>query len=174
MRFPRCIVTLQSRPAQPTPVHSLPNLDARVASPLVLQEPDKAAMARDALVKIMYARLFDWIVVRVNQTTNVGDASNDRYIGLLDVYGFEFFDVNSFEQARSSLTLLASSPSSPPRHTLLDSSPPRLLSHLLASPYPLLPSLPLFRPAALHQLRQRDAAAVLPRLSLRLRSQHIQ
>ena len=45
-----------------------------------------------------YARLFDWIVVRVNKTTDVSGDTSDRYIGLLDVYGFEFFDVNSFEQ----------------------------------------------------------------------------
>jgi myosin heavy subunit len=65
---------------------------------LIEQEPAKAAMARDALVKIMYARLFDWIVSRVNKTVDASGDSSDRYIGLLDVYGFEFFAVNSFEQ----------------------------------------------------------------------------
>ena len=44
-----------------------------------------------------YARLFSWLVVRINQT--VDDVKRAKhYIGLLDVYGFEFFEVNSFEQ----------------------------------------------------------------------------
>ena len=59
--------------------------------------PAQAMQARDALVKIMYARLFDYLVVRINQT--VDDVAKAKmYIGLLDVYGFEFFEVNSFEQ----------------------------------------------------------------------------
>ena len=46
---------------------------------------------------IRYARLFSWLVVRINQT--VDDVKRAKhYIGLLDVYGFEFFEVNSFEQ----------------------------------------------------------------------------
>jgi len=61
------------------------------------QTPASARTARDALVKIMYSRLFDYLVLRVNQT--VDDAQRAKmYIGLLDVYGFEFFEVNSFEQ----------------------------------------------------------------------------
>ena len=54
-------------------------------------------MARDSLVKIMYDRLFTYLVTRINAT--VDDAASAKmYIGLLDVYGFEFFEVNSFEQ----------------------------------------------------------------------------
>ena len=59
--------------------------------------PAQAMAARDALVKIMYSRLFDYLVVRINRT--VDDVAKAKmYIGLLDVYGFEFFEVNSFEQ----------------------------------------------------------------------------
>ena len=65
---------------------------------LLEQEPSRAATARDALVKIMYARLFNWIVARVNQTIDASGDTSQRYIGLLDMYGFEFFAVNSFEQ----------------------------------------------------------------------------
>ena len=51
--------------------------------------------ARPSLIR--YARLFSWLVVRINQT--VDDVKRAKhYIGLLDVYGFEFFEVNSFEQ----------------------------------------------------------------------------
>ncbi|KAJ2731502.1 class II myosin, partial [Coemansia sp. Cherry 401B] len=53
--------------------------------------------ARDGLAKAIYDRLFDWIVMRVNQAMQArGEA---RYIiGVLDIYGFEIFDQNSFEQ----------------------------------------------------------------------------
>ena len=65
----------------------------------VEHNPSQAGAARDALVKIMYARLFDWLVARINVTVDApGEKNSSRYIGLLDVYGFEFFAVNSFEQ----------------------------------------------------------------------------
>lgn len=64
---------------------------------MVEHNPKQAADARDALVKIMYSRLFSYLVVLINKTVDSPDVS-DRYIGLLDVYGFEFFQVNSFEQ----------------------------------------------------------------------------
>ena len=63
----------------------------------------QAALARDALAKAIYARLFDWLVSIINQTLSGGDGgftprSEPTFIGLLDVYGFESFLVNSFEQ----------------------------------------------------------------------------
>ena len=66
---------------------------------LVPLTAEKAAHARDALAKAVYARLFEWIVAAVN-TTIAGDAQQGaRFIGLLDVFGFEFFGTNnSFEQ----------------------------------------------------------------------------
>ena len=71
----------------------------KIGSETTMKEhnPTQALQARDALVKIMYARLFVFLVVKVNATIDSADKS-DRYIGLLDVYGFEFFQVNSFEQ----------------------------------------------------------------------------
>jgi myosin heavy subunit len=64
---------------------------------VVNHNPDQAFAARDALVKIMYDRMFVYLVNRINAT--VDDPSKaTNYIGLLDVYGFEFFEVNSFEQ----------------------------------------------------------------------------
>jgi myosin heavy subunit len=56
----------------------------------------KAAFARDALAKGIYSRLFDWIVTRINKTMAVTEKG--KTIGILDIYGFEIFDVNSFEQ----------------------------------------------------------------------------
>ena len=67
---------------------------------IVEHGPPAASAARDALVKIMYDRLFTYLVNRINGT--VDDTSRAyMYIGLLDVYGFECFEVNSFEQARA-------------------------------------------------------------------------
>ena len=64
---------------------------------IVEHGPPAASAARDALVKIMYDRLFTYLVNRINGT--VDDTSRAyMYIGLLDVYGFECFEVNSFEQ----------------------------------------------------------------------------
>ena len=60
---------------------------------------EKAGYARDALGKAVYARLFEWLVAAVNESIK-GDAEGDcHFIGLLDVFGFEFFGTNnSFEQ----------------------------------------------------------------------------
>ena len=53
----------------------------------------------------MYDRLFTWIVGKVNSALVVegeGDTGKKTYmgtvIGVLDIYGFEIFDANSFEQ----------------------------------------------------------------------------
>jgi myosin-1 len=57
----------------------------------------QASAVRDALAKAIYFNLFDWIVERVNQSlTARGSITNS--IGILDIYGFEIFDKNSFEQ----------------------------------------------------------------------------
>ncbi|KAF3688717.1 Unconventional myosin-Va Dilute myosin heavy chain [Channa argus] len=56
-----------------------------------------AINGRDALAKHIYARLFRWIVGRINSALQSG-AKQHCFIGVLDIYGFETFDVNSFEQ----------------------------------------------------------------------------
>lgn len=62
----------------------------------------QAEYGRDALAKAIYDRLFTWIIQRINQTIVVpgSDASKrfNKVIGVLDIYGFEIFDTNSFEQ----------------------------------------------------------------------------
>jgi len=59
--------------------------------------PAAAADARDALLKSLYSRLFDFIVARVNASIR-NDAATDSFIGILDIFGFEHFETNSFEQ----------------------------------------------------------------------------
>ncbi|RLM00681.1 hypothetical protein CFD26_102581 [Aspergillus turcosus] len=57
----------------------------------------QAIAVRDALAKAIYFNLFDWIVQRVNASlTARGQVANS--IGILDIYGFEIFEKNSFEQ----------------------------------------------------------------------------
>ncbi|KAI9506281.1 P-loop containing nucleoside triphosphate hydrolase protein [Coemansia spiralis] len=57
----------------------------------------QAQSARDGLAKAIYDRLFDWIVMRVNKAMQA--RGNSSYIiGVLDIYGFEIFEKNSFEQ----------------------------------------------------------------------------
>ena len=48
----------------------------------------------------MYDRLFSWIVVKINNAVEVKDIRHGKctVIGVLDIYGFEIFDVNGFEQ----------------------------------------------------------------------------
>lgn len=58
----------------------------------------QAIDARDALAKSLYACLFEWLVERINVSLEVGKRRTGRSISILDIYGFESFDRNSFEQ----------------------------------------------------------------------------
>nr|KJB44495.1 hypothetical protein B456_007G257900 [Gossypium raimondii] len=52
-----------------------------------------AVASRDALAKTVYARLFDWLVDKIN--ISVGQDPNSHVqIGVLDIYGFECFKHN--------------------------------------------------------------------------------
>merc|ERR1719427_2153621 len=67
-----------------------------------LHNVDDAQRARDAFTKAMYDRLFSWIVSQVNAaidpSTTDAYVPNSTVIGVLDIYGFEIFGKNSFEQ----------------------------------------------------------------------------
>ncbi|XP_048478867.1 myosin heavy chain 95F isoform X3 [Plutella xylostella] len=56
----------------------------------------EACNARDALAKAVYSRLFDHIVHRIN--ASIPFQASAYYIGVLDIAGFEYFQMNSFEQ----------------------------------------------------------------------------
>ncbi|XP_065322489.1 unconventional myosin-Id-like [Gordionus sp. m RMFG-2023] len=75
-----------------------PKYDIMVTS-LSIQQ---AIYARDAFSKALYERLFSWIVQRINFFVQVDKKivphTTNNVIGVLDIYGFEVFNNNSFEQ----------------------------------------------------------------------------
>ncbi|XP_064540131.1 unconventional myosin IC isoform X1 [Drosophila montana] len=75
-------------------------IDARgdvVTSPL---NHELAIYARDALAKAVYDRLFSWLVQRLNISLQAKETRGARnnVMGILDIYGFEIFKRNNFEQ----------------------------------------------------------------------------
>uniref|UniRef100_A0A8C9QWT9 Unconventional myosin-Id n=1 Tax=Scleropages formosus TaxID=113540 RepID=A0A8C9QWT9_SCLFO len=65
--------------------------------------PQEASYGRDALAKAIYDRLFCWIVGCINDIIEVKNYDarihgKNTVIGVLDIYGFEIFQNNSFEQ----------------------------------------------------------------------------
>ncbi|XP_049577988.1 unconventional myosin-Vc isoform X2 [Syngnathus scovelli] len=58
---------------------------------------DRVVNSRDALAKRIYAHLFDCVINKINKALQV-PGKQHAFIGVLDIYGFETFDINSFEQ----------------------------------------------------------------------------
>lgn len=84
--------------------HSLTHrtIDARgdlITSPL---DRDMSFYARDALAKAVYTRVFDWLVSKINQSiqtpATLSRVKTNHVMGILDIYGFEVFQTNNFEQ----------------------------------------------------------------------------
>ncbi|KAI0778983.1 P-loop containing nucleoside triphosphate hydrolase protein [Trametes elegans] len=59
--------------------------------------PAQASAGRDALAKAIYNNLFEWIVSKINVSMKPRTATA-HLIGILDIFGFEIFEDNSFEQ----------------------------------------------------------------------------
>ncbi|KAH7122706.1 P-loop containing nucleoside triphosphate hydrolase protein [Dendryphion nanum] len=59
-----------------------------------------AIVVRDSVAKFIYSSMFDWLVERTNESlaTEQVVSSAHSFIGVLDIYGFEHFAKNSFEQ----------------------------------------------------------------------------
>ncbi|KAL1619479.1 Myosin type-2 heavy chain 1 [Neofusicoccum ribis] len=60
----------------------------------------QAIVVRDSVAKYIYSSLFDWLVERINISLASDEvvAATKSFIGVLDIYGFEHFAKNSFEQ----------------------------------------------------------------------------
>ncbi|XP_077236357.1 myosin isoform X2 [Tasmannia lanceolata] len=73
------------------------SIQTREGSIVKALDCNAAIASRDALAKTIYSRLFDWLVEKINRS--VGQDLDSRIqIGVLDIYGFECFTNNSFEQ----------------------------------------------------------------------------
>ncbi|KAJ4830636.1 hypothetical protein Tsubulata_036747 [Turnera subulata] len=72
----------------------------RVGNDTIVQKLtlSQAIDTRDALAKSIYACLFEWLVEQINKSLAVGKRRTGRSISILDIYGFESFERNSFEQ----------------------------------------------------------------------------
>uniref|UniRef100_A0A4W3K7E4 Myosin VC n=1 Tax=Callorhinchus milii TaxID=7868 RepID=A0A4W3K7E4_CALMI len=79
--------------------HGLCHRKISTTSDTVIKPMTKAQAinARDAVSKHIYAHLFNCIVERINRALQF-DGKQYTFIGVLDIYGFETFDMNSFEQ----------------------------------------------------------------------------
>ena len=66
----------------------------------------QASYARDALCKALYSRLFSWLVLRINDSIQVpGGHDKRKSMGVLDIYGFELFEVSDPSTLRQTLLL---------------------------------------------------------------------
>ncbi|XP_043345161.1 unconventional myosin-X isoform X2 [Cervus elaphus] len=64
-----------------------------ILTPLNVQQ---AADSRDSLAMALYARCFEWVIKKIN--SRIKGRDDFKSIGILDIFGFENFEVNHFEQ----------------------------------------------------------------------------
>ncbi|KAM9033535.1 myosin-14 isoform 1-T1 [Sarcophilus harrisii] len=62
------------------------------------QTKEQADFALEALAKASYERLFRWLVLRLNRALDRSPRQGASFLGILDIAGFEIFQLNSFEQ----------------------------------------------------------------------------
>nr|3JAX_A Chain A, myosin 2 heavy chain [Schistosoma mansoni]3JAX_B Chain B, myosin 2 heavy chain [Schistosoma mansoni] len=62
------------------------------------QTKEQADFAIEALAKAKFERLFRWILTRVNKALDKTKRQGASFLGILDIAGFEIFEINSFEQ----------------------------------------------------------------------------
>lgn len=58
----------------------------------------EASKIRDILCKTLYSRLFTWLINKINDMIKAKTLGKRKVIGVLDLYGFEIFELNRFEQ----------------------------------------------------------------------------
>lgn len=62
------------------------------------QTKEQVEFSVEAIGKACYERLFRWLVNRINRSLDRTKRQGASFIGILDMAGFEIFDLNSFEQ----------------------------------------------------------------------------
>lgn len=62
------------------------------------QTKEQVESAVEAIAKACYERMFKWLVHRINRSLDRTKRQGASFIGILDIAGFEIFDLNSFEQ----------------------------------------------------------------------------
>ncbi|KAK8668897.1 hypothetical protein V6N13_106343 [Hibiscus sabdariffa] len=92
--------------AAPLPSISKSNIGNRW-SDITTYATKKAIETRDALAKSIYACLFEWLVEQINKSLAVGKRLTGRSISILDIYGFESFDVNESDEVLVKSSFLA-------------------------------------------------------------------
>lgn len=65
----------------------------QILTPLNVQQ---AVDSRDSLAMALYARCFEWVIKKIN--SRIKGKDDFKSIGILDIFGFENFEVNHFEQ----------------------------------------------------------------------------
>lgn len=63
-----------------------------------LKRPAEVKSIIDAFAKYLYEKIFQFIIKRINSSLKGEKHSTEHFIGVLDIAGFEIFDINSFEQ----------------------------------------------------------------------------
>lgn len=62
------------------------------------QTKEQVEFAVEAIAKACYERMFKWLVNRINRSLDRTKRQGASFIGILDMAGFEIFELNSFEQ----------------------------------------------------------------------------
>lgn len=63
------------------------------------QTQEQAEFAVEALAKATYERMFRWLVMRINKALDKTKRQGASFIGILDIAGFEIFEVNLFSRS---------------------------------------------------------------------------
>jgi hypothetical protein len=71
------------------------SIEVRGEVNFIRHKPREAQEATDTLAKAIYNSLFNWLVKKINKSVQ---GSKGSFIGVLDIFGFEIFDKNGFEQ----------------------------------------------------------------------------
>lgn len=65
---------------------------------LTFRNQAQAEASRDALTKKIYGNMFNWLIERINRTLTAKVKGSSHIVGVLDIFGFEIFTTNRFEQ----------------------------------------------------------------------------